>query len=270
MQSTPVGSAKPSRSGPKAPLSVAKLTVQRIVCSTLTPDAGGPRTEPGKTRKLLVAGWSEGKGEYRLASSEGIGSLEGRSSEPAGPAELLMLLRTLDALKAGIALFEPSGAPLHSNEPLRRMLSNGSEGQYVAAEVAEFVSSLPGLARRGGDRGDQTAEELAVREFRSGSENYRVRGSYVALDPENGMFLVALEQLGSDSLHDEALRKRYALTAKQVRVLRLIANGKSNVEIASELYISTHTARHHTEHIMRKLDARSRAEVAAKLSRPAV
>jgi DNA-binding CsgD family transcriptional regulator len=49
------------------------------------------------------------------------------------------------------------------------------------------------------------------------------------------------------------------LTAREVEVLRLLARGCSNKEIAARLVISPKTAGKHVEHIYQKIDASSRA-----------
>ena len=49
------------------------------------------------------------------------------------------------------------------------------------------------------------------------------------------------------------------LTAREVEVLRLLAQGLSNKEIAQRLVISPKTAGTHIEHIYAKIDASSRA-----------
>jgi len=49
------------------------------------------------------------------------------------------------------------------------------------------------------------------------------------------------------------------LTAREVQVLRLLAQGLSNKEIAERLVISPKTAGNHIEHIYAKIDASSRA-----------
>jgi len=46
-------------------------------------------------------------------------------------------------------------------------------------------------------------------------------------------------------------------------VLRLVATGRSNREIAAELFISAKTASVHVSNILAKLDAASRTEAAA-------
>jgi DNA-binding NarL/FixJ family response regulator len=50
------------------------------------------------------------------------------------------------------------------------------------------------------------------------------------------------------------------LTAREQEVFRLIANGRSNPEIAQELYISETTVKTHVTHILQKLDLRDRVQ----------
>jgi DNA-binding CsgD family transcriptional regulator len=61
------------------------------------------------------------------------------------------------------------------------------------------------------------------------------------------------------------------LTARQVEVLGLLAEGLPNIEIAARLVLSTRTVDHHVSAILRKLNARTRGEAAAtwqKISSP--
>jgi DNA-binding NarL/FixJ family response regulator len=61
------------------------------------------------------------------------------------------------------------------------------------------------------------------------------------------------------------IQMRYGLTAREMEVATLLARGRSNSAIAETLGISTHTARHHTQRILTKLEVHSRAEAGAKL-----
>jgi DNA-binding NarL/FixJ family response regulator len=57
------------------------------------------------------------------------------------------------------------------------------------------------------------------------------------------------------------------LTARQAEVLRQVALGRSNKEIAAELVISVHTVERHVQNAYRKISARNRAEASTYVAR---
>jgi len=54
--------------------------------------------------------------------------------------------------------------------------------------------------------------------------------------------------------------KRGNLTKREVRVLKLVASGKTNKEIAKKLFVSEKTVKNHLNHIFKKLAVKNRAQ----------
>jgi DNA-binding CsgD family transcriptional regulator len=68
------------------------------------------------------------------------------------------------------------------------------------------------------------------------------------------------EPPGSEGVEPAAA---FGLSPRETEVLRLVATGRLDREIADELYVSLRTAQTHVSHVLKKLDVRSRAEAAA-------
>lgn len=92
----------------------------------------------------------------------------------------------------------------------------------------------------------------------------------LAIARELGM-VPLLERLAClrEKIRPDEARRAYpaGLTQREVEVLRLIAVGKSNREIAEELIISPHTVSYHVKKIFNKTDASNRAEAVAYAAR---
>ena len=58
-------------------------------------------------------------------------------------------------------------------------------------------------------------------------------------------------------------REASQLTARELEVLRLLADGRSNLEIADALFIGTRTARMHVGNILAKFGVATRTAAAA-------
>jgi DNA-binding CsgD family transcriptional regulator len=66
----------------------------------------------------------------------------------------------------------------------------------------------------------------------------------------------------------DALHGRDALTASELRVARMAAEGMTNREIAQALFVTTKTIETHLHHAFQKLDVDSRTQLGAALAAP--
>lgn len=192
------------------------------------------------------------------------------TSSPVLAQQGSVVTRALDLLREGLAFFDLDERPVHANAMLHRILAEQPDAEEIRREIRRFTESLGALVRhRKVHDDDEMLAELAVRDFRTSEGSYLLRGSFVRTDEggRDGMLLVALEPAGAEFLSSELLQSRYSLTSREVRVARLVTLGHSDAEIAAQLCISLHTARHHTEHLRQKLGVRSRGEVAAHVLR---
>ena len=60
------------------------------------------------------------------------------------------------------------------------------------------------------------------------------------------------------------------LSHRELQVLTLVADGKTNKQIGTDLYLSTATIHSHLKNVFRKLDANDRAHAVAKAFRAGV
>jgi DNA-binding NarL/FixJ family response regulator len=89
-----------------------------------------------------------------------------------------------------------------------------------------------------------------------------VAGGNMVIDPQLVMALA--EELQDVTQRD---RKAETLTAREVEILQLLAFGKTNKEIAEQLFISPDTVKTHLEHIFNKLGASDRTAAVAEALR---
>lgn len=112
--------------------------------------------------------------------------------------------------------------------------------------------------------------ELLTQAIRAGASGYILKDTNTQRLPE---ILRALQEAGTyidPRLAGQALLASVgrsesadqALGERETAILRLIAQGKSNVEIASDLFLSPHTVKFHVTRLLRKYDVRRRSELA--------
>ena len=114
-------------------------------------------------------------------------------------------------------------------------------------------------------RMDRTATILSAR-FLAGREivlEVDLPSKFRKSEPEASPASIAFEPIDAASRNGNGVR----LTNREVEVLRLVAAGRSNIEIADLLFISAHTVSHHVSNILEKMAASNRAEAAVTAAR---
>jgi DNA-binding CsgD family transcriptional regulator len=107
----------------------------------------------------------------------------------------------------------------------------------AAEDPAGAVAELEGLVAVASERGAETVAQLAEQ---------------------------ALRALGIRTWYRGAAAKR--LTEREQEIVRLIAAGASNPEIAQQLFLSRKTVERHVSNILKKVGVRNRAELAARVA----
>lgn len=90
--------------------------------------------------------------------------------------------------------------------------------------------------------------------------------------PENARVLPAMQDVEQTNAVEDLLGQRAnddlsALSSREVEVLRLLAQGKANGEIAAALHITQNTVKHHISHILDKVQLANRTQLAVYAAR---
>ncbi|MBW5484068.1 response regulator transcription factor [Streptomyces bambusae] len=114
-------------------------------------------------------------------------------------------------------------------------------------------------------------DEYVYRALRAGADGFllkRARPSEIVhavrlvAEGETLLFPTAVRSLAAEYGNREAREtlERAALTEREEVVLRLIARGLTNAEIAAQLYVGTETVKSHVSAVLAKLGARDRTQ----------
>ena len=181
------------------------------------------------------------------------------------------LAALLDAISEAVLMYDASGGLVHANHRAAELFgmpgSNGM-GAQVRTEAQRMAWSLAAAAQRSiANSAAENAAQPATREVRADGRVYRLRGTLATgwmPGNEAGVLVTAAFEL-VNPLTDLELRSRYGLSAREIEVARLVANGLSNAEVAEKLGVSYFTARNHVERLLSKLGVGNRSRVGAVL-----
>ena len=186
-------------------------------------------------------------------------------------ARRIELAALLDAIPEAVLMYDASGGLVHANHraaELFGMPGSTGTGAQVRTEAQRMAWSLAAAARRSFANSKQDSlNQPATREVRADGRVYRLRGTLASgwmPGNEAGVLVTAAFEL-VNPLTDLELRSQYGLSAREIEVARLVANGLSNAEVAEKLGVSYFTARNHVERLLSKLGVGNRSRVGAVL-----
>jgi DNA-binding CsgD family transcriptional regulator len=174
------------------------------------------------------------------------------------------LAEMLDRLPTVLLVYDRRGRLLHANAASSRVMT-GLGGEALRQEADALARRL--LSTPTGATGNVMAPAVDVG---VAQDRFRLTASFIG-DTELGggaALFMTVERRAPSGPDPDVLRQRHRLTAKEAEVALLLATeGASNRELAERLHISPHTARHHVEQVLLKLDVKNRAAVGPKLAR---
>ena len=186
------------------------------------------------------------------------------------PASAEVLLARGDVDGAGAAALELDEIATTHGRPMLEGLAAHVRGA-VALAREEPESSLPSLRRASQvwDELDAPYELARTRVLVALACRSLTDEDSASLELESARATFAELGAATDVARVDALTRRdgtagvRGLTARELEVLRLVASGRTNREIAGELVVSEHTVARHVQNIFQKLDVSSRTAATA-------
>src|SRR5207249_4852243 len=148
-----------------------------------------------------------------------------------------------------------------------RAVMGASAGVDVTAELPKVIA--PTLVMQ--SRNDRQLPAELTRALAESLPNGRIglmAGTAATLFAEEGnadvdLILDFLTDGADDRARQSPIDDTAGLTPRELDVLRLVAGGETNAEIAHRLGLSVHTVERHAANVYRKIDARGRADATA-------
>lgn len=181
-----------------------------------------------------------GPDEMRLADVE----VHAPTNRPPGPAEVSL---------SDVEVHAPVRAEAPEDYP---------DASIVLLTIEENLDYLLGTLKAGA--ADHVLQDASQRELTDAVRQV-LRGES-QLDSELAVQLLKVLRRIEDKDEEPAKPPSKLLTPRELEVLRLLARGQTNREIAGELVLSPGTVRVHVQHIISKLGVSDRTEAAVHAS----
>lgn len=171
------------------------------------------------------------------------------------------MAQIIDRVGHPLGLCTTSGRLVHGNAALLALVAQNGAALAETIQSAARAVAASAASRRAG--------ESVTRELMLTDGGHRLVGWPVEMDLVGAAaVLISIVSAHAQAPTSEALRTNYqelraqfGLTRRQLEVVELLRQRRSNAEIAHSLRISEHTARHHTEMVLSKLGLHSRRQI---------
>ncbi|MEL7647320.1 MAG: response regulator transcription factor [Sedimentibacter sp.] len=168
----------------------------------------------------------------------------------------------ISQLPIGMIVLDQRRNIINSNEIAKIYCLDLLSETFISDPVHEVVQNiLPNISFQSKDSTSAIYYEL---------DNYTIKiVPSIVPSMQNGVetyYLLYIIKKSPTKLQNvHAFTYKYNLTERQLEIVELLSQGFSNKEIASKLYISTHTVRTHMDNIFNKLNVSSRTAILFKL-----
>jgi DNA-binding CsgD family transcriptional regulator len=184
--------------------------------------------------------------------------------------ELLTL--AVAASEDGARVCDGEGRRLYTSPTFARLLMEEPETQVLERSMDEARNALVARVVQDGFKelihSWRARSDSLVLQVRTSTMEYRIHATAVTDASRSDSELLCVmwvRRCTPRLLTAAALRDRYGLTPREVRVAMLLVARLRSREIAEALGISIHTARRHAEAVLRKLGVSSRNELRDRL-----
>jgi DNA-binding CsgD family transcriptional regulator len=177
----------------------------------------------------------------------------------AVPAPKPSIIRFVDAVDVPVAITNRDGRLTAMNGPARDFFI-GRTGAQLRDAVEHAVRVAMTDRRRPVESSPNPAHRFEIGHDRFVA-TFVLAGNDVATHDIGAMIMLRRETVESGPVTEQALAIRFRLTPQEARVALMLADQRSNRDVADRLGISVHTARHHTERVLAKLEIHSRYDV---------
>src|SRR5262249_15850926 len=158
---------------------------------------------------------------------------------------------------------ESKWKPSHQRTPRKSVPTSCEMGRFAENASPSRSRSVPTYARGAG----MWRIETRMRRGTFNGAQRRLRGLVgmpAGVNREPARLLVPAECQQTPTRSRDAASRLDDLSAREAEVLRLMAEGAANQEIAERLVVSIHTVKTHVVHILAKLQAANRTQAVAR------